>query len=396
MPRKTKSHLLVPSAPRRRRAAASPSPLLYADSVHHADPLYFTGMQVPDPFLAFGVGRRKVAVFHALEIARARREARVDEILSLEEWRGRAAKRFPDRKPGPAEIVATLARAYGVKRFVVPEDFPAKVALRLLELGVRLDVADGPLFPTRELKTPGELAAIREGNRCASLGFAAAEKLLRAATIKGRRLMLDGRPLTSERVKFAIEVACLEAGAVSRDTIVAGGDQACDPHCRGSGPLRPHELIVIDIFPRVTATGYHGDMTRTYLKGHASDEQHRLVATVHAAQRGALAAIRAGAAVRTIHQGVVERFRAAGYETANDARGTRGFFHGTGHGLGLAVHEPPRISAVDGRLKRGHVVTVEPGLYYPGLGGCRIEDVVHVTATGHELLSRHPYRWEID
>jgi Xaa-Pro aminopeptidase len=104
-------------------------------------------------------------------------------------------------------------------------------------------------------------------------------------------LLLDGKPLTSERVRFAIEVACLEAGGVAADTIVAGGDQACDPHCRGSGPLRPNELVIIDIFPRITGTGFHGDMTRTYLRGCASEAQSKLVDAVRAAQKAAIGAI---------------------------------------------------------------------------------------------------------
>jgi Xaa-Pro aminopeptidase len=377
------------------KLSTTPSPLLYADSERDANQLYFTGLSVPDPFLAFGVGRKKFGVFNALEFARAKKESALDVVLSMEEWRERAQKLFPQSRVGTAEIVATLARHYGVGRFYVPDDFPAKLAFDLIDLGLAVGFAEGSFFPQRDLKKPAELEAIREGNRCSALGFTAVERILRATTIKGGRLLFERRPLTSERLKFAIEVACLEAGAVSNNTIVAGGDQACDPHCRGTGPLRPNDLIIVDIFPRVTATGFHGDMTRTYIKGHASDEQRRLVATVHAGQKLGLGSIRAGLNGRRVHESIVALFEKEGYKTTRDEHGSQGFFHGTGHGLGLAVHEAPRVSASDAILKKGHVVTVEPGLYYPGLGGCRIEDVVHVTATGCELLSKHPYRWEI-
>jgi Xaa-Pro aminopeptidase len=196
-------------------------------------------------------------------------------------------------------------------------------------------------------------------------------------------------------LKFAIEVACLEAGAVSANTIVAGGDQACDPHERGSGPLRPHELIIVDIFPRVTRTGFHGDMTRTFLRGRATDAQRKLVAAVRAAQLAALKEIRAGVNGRDVHRKVVETFTKRGFETKHSPTGSVGFFHGTGHGLGLAVHEPPRMSgSIDYTLKKRSVVTVEPGLYYPGLGGCRIEDVVQVTSAAPRLLSHYHYHWE--
>jgi len=377
------------------KSSSRVSPLLYADSERDANQLYFTGISVPDPFLAFGVGRKKFGVFNALEFSRAKKESALDEVLSFEEWRARAEKRFRHVPVGLAEIVATLARHYGLKRFAVPDDFPAKLGFELLELGLAVGFADGSFFLQRELKGPAELAAIREGNRCSTLGFAATERILRAAKIKRGRLLYEGRELTSERIKFAIEVACLEAGAVSTGTIVAGGDQGCDPHCRGSGPIRPNETLIVDIFPRVTATGYFGDMTRTYLKGRASEEQQRLVATVHAAQKLGLKTVRAGIDARKVHRAVQAFFKEQGYETTSDANGSRGFFHGTGHGLGLAIHEAPRMSTVDIRLKQGHVVTVEPGLYYPGLGACRIEDVVAVTATGCEMLSSHPYRWEI-
>lgn len=374
--------------------SSTPSPLLYADSLTDANQLYYTGMSVPDPFLAFGIGRKKYGVFNALEFSRAKKESSLDVVLSLEECRERAQKRFPHAKIATPEIVATLAREFGLKRFVVPDNFPAKLAFDLFDLGLAIGFADGSFFPERDCKKPAELAAIREGNRCSALGFTAVERILKASTIKGGFIQFEGKKLTSERLKFAIETACLAAGAVSLETIVAAGDQACDPHCRGSGPLRAGDLLIVDIFPRVTATGYHGDMTRTYLKGRASDAQRKLVATVHAGQKLGLRTIRAGLNGRKVHEAIVALFEKEGFQTTRDEHGSRGFFHGTGHGLGLDVHEYPRVSAVDNILKKGHVVTVEPGLYYPGLGGCRIEDVVHVTTTGNELLSKHPYRWE--
>ena len=137
-------------------------------------------------------------------------------------------------------------------------------------------------------------------------------------------------------------------------------------------------------------------MTRTFLRGTASDAQRALVAAVRAAQLAALKTIRAGVGGRTVHEAVVATFTARGYKTKHSPKGSTGFFHGTGHGLGLAVHEAPGLSPrYDTPLRRGTVVTVEPGLYYPGLGACRIEDVVQVTATGHTLLSKSPYTWEL-
>jgi Xaa-Pro aminopeptidase len=375
--------------------ALPPPPLLCADTARSADALYFGRVDVPDAFVSFGLRGRKYAVVSALEFGRVKRTSDFDVVLPLEGFIERARELWPDRRPGAAEVICLVARDHRQTRFTIPEDFPAGICDRLRRLGVKLEVADGPLFPAREIKTPDEAAAIREGNRCSALGFAAAERILRRSEIRGRRLVHGGRTVTSEMLKFAIEVACLEAGAVSANTIVAGGDQACDPHERGSGPLRPHELIIVDIFPRVTRTGYHGDMTRTFLRGQASDAQQALVAAVRAAQLAALAAIRPGANGREVHGCGVAVFEARGYRTKHGAKRSVGFFHGTGHGLGLAVHEPPRLSGtVDYILKKDSVVTVEPGLYYPGLGGCRIEDVVQVTDRRPRLLSRYPYDWQ--
>ncbi|HEY8995471.1 MAG TPA: M24 family metallopeptidase [Lacunisphaera sp.] len=371
-------------------------PLLYASTHHSADMVYFGRVEVHDSFIAFGLpGGKKVTVQSALEFGRVRKTGDFDTVLPLEDCRTRARARY-GAKAGIAEIIATLAKEYGVRRFRVPDDFPAHLYVKLTKLGLKLELAGGLLFPEREIKTAREAECIREGNRLCSVGFSVTEQILRAARIKGRTLVHRGKVLTSESLRFALETAIREQGGDPRDTIVAGGDQACDPHERGSGPLRPHELIIVDIFPKVLATGYHGDMTRTYLKGRPREVQRRMVETVRKAQKRATRAIRAGVDGRAVHGLVSECFTEAGYETRHGKKGSVGFFHGTGHGLGLEVHDPGRISpAVSAPLKLGSVLTVEPGLYYPGLGGCRWEDVVQVTKGQAKMLSRHPYQWEI-
>jgi Xaa-Pro aminopeptidase len=376
--------------------AAPASRLLYADSEHSADALYFGRVGVPDPFIAFGRGSRKFAVVSALEFNRVRAESDFDVVIPLERCLREAAAARPGRRPGAAEVILILARRHRIARFTVPDDFPAGLFDRLRRAGLRLDLADGPLFPQREIKSAAEAAAIREGNRCSALGLAAARRVLKTCRIRGRRLVHRGRTLTSELLQLEIETACLAGGAVSANTIAAGGDQACDPHHRGRGPIRAGDLVIVDIFPRVSATGYHGDMTRTFLRGRASDAQRDLVAAVRSAQKAALGAVRAGVNGRDVHARVTSVFAARGYETRTVAGVSTGFFHGTGHGLGLDIHEPPRMNAVsDIRLRKGSVVTVEPGLYYPGLGGCRIEDVVQVTAGAPRMLSSFPYEWEL-
>ena len=377
--------------------AFSLPPLLFADTVRSADQLFFSKIDVHDPFIAFGVGKKRITAQSALEFGRVKKSKTFDEVLSLEEWRAKAARRWPRRRVGTAETIAELAHGYGLREFRVADDFPASLYVSLRKLGLKLHLANGPLFPEREIKSAAEARAVAEGNRLCSLGFTVAEKLIRGSVARGSSLYYKGSPLTSEILRFHIESTIMaEGGQANGTTIVAGGNQACDPHQRGSGPLRPGELIIIDIFPRVTKTGYFGDMTRTYLGGKASDAQRRLVTTVREAQRAALRTISAGVDGRLVHQEVVTTFTAAGFETRRTKTGSVGFFHGTGHGLGLEVHEAPRLSgSVSMPLRQGAVVTVEPGLYYPGLGGCRIEDVVQVTNGAPKMLSSHGYDWEL-
>ncbi len=373
----------------------TPAPLLYADTHASADLLYFGRVEVHDPFIALGVRGKKVTVQSALEFGRVKRTGAFDVVLPREKWLARAQEVY-GAKAGVAEIIAALSAHYRLRHFRVPDDFPASLYVQLTKLGLKLGFANGLLFPEREIKTDWEADCIREGNRLCAVGFATAEKILRAAKIKGRGLVWRGLALTSESLRFALETAIMEQGGNPQDTIVAGGNQACDPHDRGSGPLRPRELIILDIFPRVTATGYYGDMTRTYLKGRPSEAQRKLVATVREAQLAATRTIRANVDGRKVHQACTDCFAAAGYVTRQTKQGAVGFIHGTGHGLGLAVHDPGRMSpATAYPLKQGSVLTVEPGLYYPGLGGCRWEDVVQVTANGSKPLSKYPYNWEI-
>ena len=370
--------------------------LLYANPETNADILYFGEFHAPDPFLAIGVGRRRIGVLSPLEIGRAKKQSGFTDILNLMELRKETESALGIKKPTPADCAVYLANKENISTYRVPQDFPLGMARGIEKQGIHIEVDDAPFFPDRLLKNDEQAAAIKAGNALSSVGFKLFESMLkRARADKKGRLVYEGDVLTSERVQTAIAKAILDHGGVASNTIVAGGDQACDPHERGSGPLFANELIIVDIFPRVSATCYHGDMTRTYLKGKASKEQTRLVKTVRKAQKAALATVRARVHGHSIHQEVVRVFDEKGYETKQVGGTYQGFFHGTGHGLGLEVHEGPRVSPGGGPLKAGMVVTIEPGLYYPGLGGCRIEDVVRVTQDGCEMLSDYSYKWEI-
>ena len=381
--------------------------LIVADSERDANMLYATGMFVPDAFIYFRHRGKSAVVVSDLEIDRARREAHVNEVISMREIIQPLEKRLGHRAKF-GDVIAAIFRKRRITSARVPANFSLVHAEHLRQRGIRVWTDDTPIFPQRELKRPGEVRAIERALRTTEAGLAAGISMIRAARIgKDGRLLLDGSVLTSERVRAEIDIAMIRLGAIGAHTIVAGGSQACEPHDRGSGTLRAHQAIILDVFPRDERTGYYGDMTRTVVRGKATEALHRQFEAVRDAQRAAMRTIRAGIDGYTVHRAVQKLFEERGFHTGTvptnpksknqnpkSAR-QQGFFHGTGHGLGLQVHEAPRVGGVSCRLRAGHVVTVEPGLYYPGVGGVRIEDVVLVTTNGCRLLSRFPVALEI-
>ena len=379
--------------------------LLMATPTKNADLRWFSGFHASDPFPAFSAQGRKVGLLPLLEVGRAKAESDLDEVLNLTEIIADLRRNNPTAAIADAIVFAALQR--GVKKFRVPGDFPVTLFLRLQELGLEL-VATGSsrderstptLFPQRWVKTKAELDGIRAGNRAACAGFTAVEKILaEARPDKKSRLIWKGKVLTSEILQSEVQAATVRAGALC-DTglICAPGDQAVDCHNKGTGPIHANQLIVLDIFPRDLTSWHYGDMTRTYLKGKATPAQRKMVEAVKAAHGRIINALRAGVTGAEIHRIPVDYFKSLGYETGPNKQGVYvGFFHGSGHGLGYDIHEEPFLSLRNPNpLVAGNAITVEPGLYYPGIGGCRFEDCVVITKTGCELLSKHPYNWEI-
>jgi len=196
-------------------------------------------------------------------------------------------------------------------------------------------------------------------------------------------------------MRAVIETFLISRGAVPSHTIVACGKEAADPHQIGAGYLKAHQPIIVDIFPRLVSSGYWGDMTRTFVKGKASSELRKMYRTVREGQDIGLSMICDGASGLKIHQAIQNHFAGRGFFTGTRRGRQVGFFHGTGHGVGLEVHEMPRISVRDDILRSGHVVTVEPGLYYPDIGGVRLEDLVVVRNEGGDNLTRFRRKLEI-
>jgi Xaa-Pro aminopeptidase len=369
--------------------------LMVADSERDANMLYATGLFVPDPFIFLNFGRRPLIVLNDLEIDRARKQAPHCRVVSLSAYQQKL-RRSGVKFPGFAHVIREILRENKTRRATVPDNFPLGLARDLKRLGVKLK-PNANFFPRREFKSADEVRKISAALMMAEVGMAEGMQALRLAKIgKRRQLIYRGSPLTSERLRAVIDCAILQACGLAANTIVAGGKQGCDPHERGYGPLRAHEPIILDIFPRSQKTGYFGDITRTVVRGRASEAVKKLYDTVFHGQKIALQKVSAGTSTTEIHQCVLQFFTQRGYHTGKRNGRMEGFFHGTGHGLGLEIHEAPRIGATSrGKLKAGQVVTVEPGLYYPETGGVRLEDVALVTPNGAKNLTRFEKSLEI-
>ncbi len=391
-----------------RLAPKTPAPirdvLMMATPSKNADLRWFGGFHASDPFPAFSAGGRRIGLLPGMEVGRAKAESAFDEVLNLTAIIGDL--RQTNSKAGVADAIVFAALQQGIHRFRVPADFPVGLHERLRELGLELQAVGAQhnergspeLFPARQVKTKAELAGIRAGNVAAVAGFKAVEKVLAESKAdKKGVLQWQGKTLTAETLKEEAQVAILRQGGLCDiGLIIAPGDQAVDCHCSGSGPIHANELIVCDIYPRHIASHHYGDMTRSYLKGKANAKQRKMVHAVLEAQRRAIKAIRPGVTGAKVHAVVQDYFKSLGYKTGLVKGIYVGFFHGTGHGLGYDIHEEPNLSLRNPHpLTAGNAVTVEPGLYYPGIGGCRFEDCVVITKKGCEMLSSHPYNWEI-
>ncbi|MBU4212746.1 MAG: M24 family metallopeptidase [Verrucomicrobia bacterium] len=344
---------------------------------------YRVGFSVPDPVVYVQQASKKYLVVSLLDRELARRVAPDIQVYSPD------ALRIPRALRGALSgWIVGLLRELGIRTVTVAADFPVRAADQLRRAGLRLFVADGPLVPERAIKTRAEVGRITACQRAAVQAMRAAIRLIaRARVDKKNRLRVRGRLLTSERVRRAIYRVLVDHNCTGEGTIVACDGQAATPHGIGHGPLRAHQSIVIDIFPRHLEHGYWGDLTRTVVKGTPSPALKKMYAAVKAAQAAALAKIRAGVSGRRVHLAAVAALARHGFKTGLLEGKAQGFIHSTGHGIGLEVHEAPSLSLRPGRLRAGHVVTVEPGLYYFQHGGVRIEDTVLVTRGGYRKLA---------
>ena len=356
--------------------------LVLADSDSNADMLYISGFPSGDPFVYLKSGRKSTIVVTDFEVGRAEEESIVDEVLPLSTLTEKAGKL------DMLSAAGQLLQDREITHVRVPYQFPAGAAERLRGDGFGVEILPEPFLPERQLKNSYEVKLITQCQRKAEKAMETAIRWIQSASVRRGTLYYSGRPLTSEMVRQRIQLQLMEDGCIASTTIVACGDQGIDPHNLGSGPLKANKPIIIDIFPRSLESHYCADITRTIVKGKASDMVKKMFRAVREGQRIAMTMIRPGAKANSVHKAICDHFESIGFKTGLLNGKRQGFIHGTGHGVGLEIHEPPRISQVDVKLKAGNVVTVEPGLYYKSHGGIRLEDLVLVTPQGAKNITR--------
>lgn len=366
--------------------------LIYDSPETNADLYYACGFSAPDPFLYVEHNGKKHLFLSQLEFNRGARDAKVDKVHSIEPFFEKATS---NGKTDIFEAIYLSIQSIGVAACTVQSTAGIALVENLRQRGITIDWRAGSIYPTRFIKNEWEKKEMKKAQKAIIVAMKEAEAVLSATEIKKHCLYLNKKPLTSEGLRSVIETSLLKNGYLAQGTIVSGGDQAVDPHDRGSGPLRAHEAIIIDIFPKSIATGYFGDFTRTVCRGKAPEILKKQYKAVKDAQELGVSMIKDGILGSKIHQAIVDLFESRGFMTGPINGKPQGFIHSTGHGLGLEIHEFPRISAAPITLKAGMITSVEPGLYYYGQGGIRIEDIVFITKEGCEVLATYPKRFEI-
>lgn len=356
--------------------------LLYGSSDNNSDMLYFSKMSIPDPFFAFTIKNKKFAIISPLEFSRAKKESDFDGL-------------FPIESNSDIQTLLSILKKFKIYSLKISDSFPSKFYSELIENNISLEFQKN-LFPEREIKSSFEISQIKKANDIASLCFYRVSQILKSSKIlKNKKLSYKGKLISSEFLINEIENLAWNMRAEAKNTIASSGTLACDPHCTGTGSILANSLIVVDIFPKLRDSGYFGDMTRTFLKGEPNDAQLNLVSTVKKAHDDAIKNSLSNVNGKIIHSNVIKFFEENNFLTYKKNNIWHGFFHSTGHGVGLDIHEMPRLGSSDCILKTNNVVTIEPALYYKDIGACRIEDVIQIKKNKSLLLSKFHYDWII-
>ncbi len=342
-------------------------------------------------FLQDGKPAHRVFIVRDIEMGRARQHARADAVSCPRDFEP-AGGLSGDRETATAQAVAECLRRQHITLVVSDRTLPLIFADHLRQAGIALEYDAGMGVLSRRAKDAQEVEWLHSAQRATEDAMRmACETVGRATADANGVLHHHGERLSAEHLRFMIDVHLLKLGFSNPPSIVACGAQGADCHEHGHGDLRTGQPVIVDIFPRCQKTFYNGDCTRTVVHGEVHPEVARMHSTVLEAKRAAIAAVRTGVTGEDVHRATLGVIHAHGFASGMppaDAPDTWcGMTHGTGHGIGLDVHEPPLLDFKGPVLVTGDALTVEPGLYGRAHGGVRVEDMVIVGADGATNLN---------
>jgi Xaa-Pro aminopeptidase len=337
----------------------------------------------------------RVLIIRDIEMERAKQSARADKVFCPADFEPEEGL-DGDRETATAQALAECLMRGGITSVTADRSLPLIYAFMMQSEGIELECDIDLGVHERRSKDAEELGHLRAAQATTETVMRQiCEMILGSAADADGTLIHDGTPLTSERVISMIDIAFLEHGATTpHGSIAACGPIGSDCHHRGAGDLKTGQPIIIDIFPHIRKTGYNGDCTRTIVHGTIPAEVARMHAAVLEAKNAGEAVIKPGVTGEEVHQAVIDVIKAHGYNAGLPADDAPDSFcsmvHGTGHGIGLEVHEQPLLDLRGPELVVGDVLTIEPGLYCKAIGGLRIEDMVAVTEDGCENFNTLP------
>ena len=325
-----------------------------------------------------------------IEMGRAREKVGVNKVSCPADY-APAAGLSGDRATATAQAVAECLKRANVSRVVADRTLPYIFAWHIQQLGLELEYSPELGVLERRTKDDQELELIAIAQNVTEEAITlACETIAKATANADGALVHAGQVLTSESVRGMVSAFLMEKGYFEpQGAIVATRPHSSDCHERGSGPLKTGEAVIVDIFPQSKQTHYCGDCTRTVVHGDPSDEIVKMHAAVVAAKHAAIAKCLVGASADDVHGATKATLEQHGYPFARGQISDEPVMpHGTGHGVGLEIHEPILLDDNGGQLLAGEVLTVEPGLYSRNHGGVRVEDMIVVTENGPQNLNR--------
>jgi Xaa-Pro aminopeptidase len=378
----------------------APARLIYADSIRDADIYLASGISVVDPFAYIETDGTRVILTSELEADAARRNSTATDVWVESDFGCRELiKQGMNLHESALEVVRRALDRLRLTDVLVPPSFPLDLADYLRAHGVTVSTDRAGYEMRRRVKDDRALDGIRIAQRATESAFVRVKEMLGGSTPGADGLMLDGEQLTSERVSAGIEDVLRAHGCEGEPPLVGAGPTGANVHEHGSGPIRAHESVIVDIFPRHTASRFFADMTRTFCVGEAPEQLRHMHATVLEAVKRSTERIAAGVNGTAVWEAACDVFEANGYRTtrglADGESLDEDFFHGLGHGVGIEVHEAPNMGLAGDDLVAGDVVTIEPGVYRKGFGGVRLEDLAVVREGGCDVLTNFPYDLEI-